>query len=227
MTENNIAVVKGSIYIRDRKPAQIIRSNQILTEEEKLFGKILFGEFEEFHTYDYEKDTPKEKKIFQELLKFIRGDFIDYPKSATLISALKKLIKMKNVYPDVLVEKRAKSEPLYRGNITIDDDKLEAFKENKKYPTEWLDYYNYVIVPYTYKPHSPVQSWTTMLSVAQRFGPECVFRAQIPEKELVFNSLFLNTLVSTTKAAIEEDEVIRVGGSIKGDLLVTLDKLYK
>ncbi len=220
MTENNISIVKGSIYIKDRKPTKIIRSNNSLTKEGKIFGDLLFGELEELYGKEYEKDMPKEKKLFDDLMDFIRGDYIDLPKSTALISTLKKLMKLKDVYPKVL--KKLDSELLYRGNKKIDDDTLNAFKKDSKYPIEQQGNYKFIIVPYIYKPHSPVQSWTSNFQVAQMFGIKSIIRAKIPAKELVFNELFLNIL-SNFSAVGDEDEVIRVGNNIKCELMVLVD----
>lgn len=174
---------------------------------ELRFGEFLFGEFKKFYKKEFEKDTPTEKMIFQYILNFIRGDYMDTSKDGILLSAFDTLNNCRNKYKNILMPDKTE---LYRG-IGITKKELKGLTLTKS------DKKDYSEGTYKYRGKSMVQSWTPNFHSAALFSKTAEEKNLIPailfykfsKKSLLFNSKFLNKL-SKLSGYGSEDEIIRI-----------------
>jgi hypothetical protein len=197
-------------------------------ECEEKFGEYLFGEFKEFYIKaGLEKDTPTEKKIFDNIIKFIRGDYVGKKEDQTLIKSLKELAECKSRYNIIL---KPEQNILYRGSVISETD-LNKIK--KLSPTSEIGQQFNKIGKFTYKGRSKVQSWTTNMNVAKMFAEDSYYDYSIPSsspavmrynfkggKDILFNTTFLNKLSKKAGYSVE-DEIIRIENKpIKVDIFI-------
>jgi len=187
---------------------QLMDFKDIITEAtdpcNKMFGDVLFGELG--FSKDKEQDTEAEKEILNKVLSFIRGEFVSKKKDAALIKAFEALAKCRNKYPRIL---KPETRTLYRG-VALDKSELKNIKITKIKNLRTIG--NFV-----YKAKSKIQSWTATERIATDFAFDVNIYDRIPvimeykfsEKEILFNTDFLN-FIATTVFLDTEDEIIRI-----------------
>lgn len=164
---------------------------------------VLFGDVKK-HS---EKDTEVEKKLFEAVSDFLWESTPRNKEKA--YQALKQLSALKKYFPHDLVPK---AKTVYRG--TKVDGKV--YKLIHKFPLkrgeEWYK------IPYTYKPKSKIQSWTTNKSVAERFSINfhktkslSAILSTTVDDSFIMNSGLMNIISgSITGFHNQENEIIRI-----------------
>ena len=198
--------------------------SKILTEDTKAdavaeFGEWLFGEIRKKN----EPDTDSEKKLIDAILKF-KDDNKLFPKNI-----IKKLQKIRSVYPDVL---KPKDSVAYRGTrVELTDDLRKKIKKTK--PVGFPNGFSYYMLDYTYKSNREITSWTNDLSGAYEFADfkrgydpkkkqnaiPAVVRASPLDDTFFFTPEITNLLAYDILDA--EDEIIRLSKKpLKGKILI-------
>jgi len=198
----------------------------------RKFGKILFGDARRM----FEKDTPNEKKIWELLIRWVRGDFMNRKASIPLRKSFLNLVKCKENY-DIL---QTEDVPFFYRISKTTRDKLQetkpfdSWKESNKKLT-YKDFPSYVSnnldKPFTiplkqttisYKPKKEFQSWTTSFEKVIEFLTMValinmnqsqiflIYETKLPLKECIFKQEFLN-FVAQKQIGVEQDEVIHIG----------------
>ena len=205
----------------------MIKLNNILTEAkcDADIGKILFHKFAFYYPKNKdEPDTEYEKRVYDSIKSFIRGDFNNVSKDKDLVNVIKELLKCKDDIPLAL---KPRDVMLYRGSFAGMDMFQKYFTKNVKiFGLSKRPVYREANVKYKYNPNSLIQSWTTDLNVAKQFmtkqrnskgfqnGFPIIYKLDKPNKEFIFNDRFLNLF------HFDEDEVIRLGKSITVDSVI-------
>lgn len=197
------------------------------------FGHALFGTF----LHKAEPDTKIEREIFRTVEAFVEGN----SHKPEIIKAFKSLMACMKQYPDVL---EPKLREIYRGKVVKLDDlrqyvpkSIDDYKRLAASKPLRIDSTGYVKVTdnYKYTPRFEVQSWTTSLSVAAKFAQggavfdthvPAILYGNLPKAELLFNPTFINKLARSVLGS-SEDEVVRVGKTLKCTLYVPLDSLVE
>jgi len=186
----------------------------------KPYGKYLFGGFR-----NLEPDTQEEEAIFERLRDFLE-DHHGPRLEPLFVDDLLDLHKLKKYYPDVL---RPNTRVLYRGTVVdglevISKELVKEMNFNKTLPdgSPFLE-------NYTYTPRSIIQSWTTdyqsavdfATGISGNYEDGVVLKAVFKDKDLIFNSEFLNKV-----QGYNESEIIRIGKSpVKCELYVPLSRV--
>lgn len=205
----------------------MIKLNDLLNENfcSENLGKILFQKFSHFYTKNKnEKDTDYEKRVYDKLKEFIRGEFNNKAKDAEFVKIISNLMKCKREIPQAL---QPQNESLYRGSFATTEIFWDYFSKNVNiFGLSERPIIREVKVPYIYKPQSILQSWTSDKTVAENFmvkqrnskgfsyGFPIIYKINKPSKDFIFNDDFLNLF------AFMESEVIRMGGPLKVDSIL-------
>ena len=198
------------------------RYQSLFENKELKLGRILFGDFRK----KKERDTKLEKEIFNTLSGYVGSKVYSKRKLAQMLLDLK---AVQDKYPDVL--KPAKKGVYYR-MVGIKGEKQKDLKKqimisgykgyDRNDPSGKL-----VVKDIIYNTQSPFESWTTDFKVAEKFhhgqrdfGAPVILRAIIPEKQMIFNSKFMNLLAKEV-LGVKESEVLRISKEpIKVDVLL-------
>ena len=199
------------------------------------FGNELFGEYRG----KKEPDTKIEIRYFDKLWGFVDNNK-KHPKLKTALMHLKECTKE---YPEIL---KPDSNIIYRGAAAKDDLKKKLFITNLKslekflsYPTKNIKGQKWALVDksYKYNPTFEVQSWSTKISVAENFTPGggsyigamgfskamVIYQAKVGEKELLFNTKFMNKISRDTIGS-NEYEILRIGKSLNVEAWVCVSE---
>lgn len=215
------------------------------------FGNYLFGEFSTWYGEEVEKNTKKEQDVFDNVYKFISGEYVSKSKDAKLVKALTELQKCMSSYKQIAVPD---TNDLWRGYGAKSKDILPIIKSNKKEIYTRIkqghvqrigdrSYYK-LTNNFTYVPESEVQSWSRNSASAEHFTNirgvnqgiigitnshiigVLINHKSIPKSQLIFNSEFLSKLAKNIFGT-EEFEIIRIGKSLPNcDLYVNSNHLY-
>ena len=216
---------------------QLIKEIIKLDENKQCFdkyGKYLFGEWKPFYKKEIEQNTNIEKNIFEDILNFIRGEYIGKNKDKILLNTFLQLKQCTSDYPEVL---KAKNDTYYRGDKT-----LVLSLMDKKYKEITYNNIDYLVYNHIYEPISKIQSWTTKFKHAIDFANEisnntnkyigCIYQTKLNSNDIIFNNTFLNSIATNItftnkKLGHIEDEVIRIGGNIKCKIYVEKHKFNR
>lgn len=202
------------------------------------FGIELFGELEKWHNSTGEKDTKYEAEVFKKIISFIRGEYIGAGKEDSIIDAFNSLKNCKDFYTEELDP--ISSSYVFRGTF-IDIDSImdngetvlqtiqNKFDITKPwYDYQWLGYMNY-------EPVSKIQSWTPNSGIAEGFLERnnnykgnykeipVILHAEVDDSYLM-NPRFMEEILNYTFSRIEEEEeILRIGGDIKCELVFNLE----
>lgn len=173
-------------------------------ELEKLVGTYLFGTFYRRG----EEDTKQEDMIFDAISGYIMSQNND----TGHIYALKKVLKkLKPKFPGLLEPPQGN---LYRGTSIKTENWKKILNRNEKL-TKKKGYY-FIPQSYLYKGRAKnkIQSWSTKFKSASNFsgkldGWSAILSADLPQKDLFFNTKFTNKLDKILVNEIEH-EVVRI-----------------
>lgn len=201
---------------------------------EPEYGKHLFGDFRKLN----EPDTEKEKKYFEIIKKWLKGNYESGKLNLSTIElqAFKDLMKLKKYEPEIL---KPETNILYRGvkkySRYFDDFKLKK-EDFELIQINGRGFYK-CKKQINYKPNSEIQSWTTNFNMAWGFAIKNVFdygkiaviyKCKFPENSILFNSEFLNKVFKYELQGREENEVIHIGNKpLKCELMIWENTFYK
>lgn len=201
--------------------------NSKLIAEALDLGDVAFGELPDMvdlQGADEEEDTPAESKLLSTLLTWVIGDDNQAASTAELGSRLMQhksdLFKLKRKFPEVFAVPagyafrgtRIDSSP---GNI------YNLLKQSKQIYIYSKGISSSIVVPYNYKPKSPVQSWSTELETAADFNQiandyewtqTCVLVAKIDDSFLM-NPKAMD-IIAREDRDLDEGETLHFGQDI-------------
>ena len=214
----------------------LLVEDSIPTEDQNLYGKILFGD-KPLLRYDIKKQEPNtehENYLLDIIHKWIQTGAENTPE---IYRVVKELQKIKKYAPKILEPNENK---LFRGifyNFTKLGLNLKKsdFTINREYSwTIWRDVF-ISNIKYDYTPHYNVQSWTPYIDSAIEFlnskeydmsiknGYDIIIYAVLPKNELLFNSHFLNMV-----GRKDENEIIHIGKqNMKVNFIINRDTYNK
>lgn len=193
----------------------VLKSNKELCF--KWFEKFLFGE--EFKEPEY--NTSVEDNLWEILVRFKRGEWMESKKPKQVKLAFEKLKSCKPYFKSLLTPK---GKVMYRGSVIS----YNSYKKLTKGKTSTIDRElgEIYIVDYVYKPKSVIQSWTTSKSIANRFGDadhgyvSAIMQAKTDDS--FFGNPKLLDRLDKDAAQVSEKEVFRLGGDIKVKLIIKI-----
>lgn len=149
-----------------------------------------------------ENDTGKEEEIRDHL-----DDFIMQNRASTgIVKSLKTLLKCRARYKGTLIP-TPKSKFAYRGmgnfiNTVeyVNNNELTLMKSNPMY---------LISEPIPYKPHRPIQSFTSSAEVAEDFGYRGTFIKTKVTKDMIFSDAFITWFEKEVGMDVEH-EILRV-----------------
>jgi len=216
----------------------MIKLKDILSEAEtdpkKAFGDIVFGDISQDNFFKKlvklqgktgsEKNTKIENLILSYLLQWLMDS------SATTSNHLyknKDLLKnAKTKFPSIFKPETPNGTEVYRGlknisrNITLPLRQKSDYNDYTKIKIGGKVFYRYD-KPISYKPHRDVQSWTSNVNVAKRFGEHGIL---ISEKndEYFFNQKVMDYLFSFVDGEQRENEILHFGKEFSDDVFIAL-----
>ena len=219
------------ITIESKKPNKLKTTGNKKKDCFNVFEEYLFGE--QFN--EPETNTEKENRVWDILTEFSSGKWDTQNKPKEVIQAFELLKSCANYYDKLLTPK---TDIAYRG-VSVSHDKMleitsKNIKDTKNIRIPSRDIEEVYVFDYEHEPSSYIQSWTTSLNIAFRFALSSR-KAQYPIviAAKIDNSFFGNPKLTKRVEEdlnlidnLSEDEVYRVGGKIKCEVLVP-DKMEK
>ena len=222
-----------------------MKINEIYSIKEDI-ENITNGDIEDVFLGDIknsdEPDTKTEKEIFKILQNFFRPpiDSIDPDDRNTSMSqfnrsmalyVLQQLEKLKEKYPNDLIPPHGAA---YRGTSLKNKEQATQITRylmsqktipNGHSPLTGQSITGYTPLPFTYKPISPIQSWTTKIETAGFFSSDMEYNdmdGRIPcVIEVKIDDSFIMNPEITNKIGFDENEVVRISKDpIEGVLLI-------
>ncbi len=202
---------------------------------EELFGKYLFGEYQQFYNSVKEKNTDFEQQTFDQFISWIERS--DGKRAITTKYAIE-LLKCKNQFPKVLnpnqtVYYRAfafMSDSEIFHNIKTVEDELVYGDNRNWYNDKLVDaYLSYVNRTEYYQPLSLIESWTNSKNSAIKFAKQvkhistqlikrnsrqatCILKYTGDDTEMLFNPKFMSKLSSDIGYG-QQNEILRVSAN--------------
>jgi len=216
----------------------MIKLKDILSEAEtdpkKAFGDIVFGDISQDNFFKKlvklqgktgsEKNTKIENLILSYLLQWLMDS------SATTSNHLyknKDLLKnAKTKFPSIFKPETPNGTEVYRGlknisrNITLPLRQKSDYNDYTKIKIGGKVFYRYD-KPISYKPHRDVQSWTSNVNVAKRFGEHGILISE-QNDEYFFNQKVMDYLFSFVDGEQRENEILHFGKEFSDDVFIAL-----
>lgn len=173
---------------------------------EANFGKKLFGELSHYWN-EKEINTPYEQWAYDVVNAWIHGNKKSREKGdviTLLLPILDDLMKCKKKYSKILKPSTTK---LYRG-FEVKLNTIKNKHDAKVVEINGVPYYKF---PFDYTPRKKIESWTSEISSARRFG-NMVIEADIPQHEVIFSEEFFDSISMLWSS---EHEVLRVNKNMK------------
>jgi len=205
-------------------------ASRLITEDLDL-GNVAFGEnpaFIKLQGADAEEKNTEEEAWLQATLHdwFTLGDYFgDDPNGRTerlaklLMQYKGDLFKLKSQYPNVFMQPTNHYEKyVYRGTSVAPDEQT-IYRIIKASPQVYVGFQSdapVVVVPFLYKPRSPVQSWAIDSAVAYRYA-----ELYNPDIQAILiaktdnDSFWMNPASATIFSGFEEEETLHFGQELK------------